>query len=272
MLLAAQSPSEHTYHEDLQLALYQPAAGSKTLLVYVHGGGFSGGSRAEGADYCTYLSERGIACASISYTLYMKGRTHDWSCDGILSEKLKTLQLAASETWAATSYLLGDDSPLKTYPDHVFLAGASAGAEAVLAAGFYDRKELALVDHNLPDDFLYAGIISGAGAMIGLHLIPETNPPALLLFHGTEDPLVPYGTAPHHFCKPDDSGWLLLFGAGALADHYDNTSGNYTLYQHVGAGHGIAGRYFHNHYGATLRFLEDVQSGAQFQSRHQIKK
>ncbi len=200
--LLGQAPTVHTYFDGLELDLYRAVDGAgEDLLIYVHGGGFSGGSRAEGKDYCTMLAAAGINCASITYTLYMQGRKDDWGCDGTLAEKLKTLQLAANETWAATTYLTGDGSPLETTPERVYLAGSSAGAEAVLHAGFYDRKALRLIDHGLDTTFRYAGIISGAGALVDAHLITPANRVPLLLFHGTADPLVPYGTAPPPFLR-----------------------------------------------------------------------
>lgn len=269
-ILGAQNHTTYPYHDGLELDLYPSKTPSKSLMIYVHGGGFSGGTRDEGKDYCHYLQEQGIDCASITYTLYMKGRSQDWGCDGIHLEKMKTLQLAASEIWAATAYLIGEDSPMAQVPENVYLAGASAGAEAVLAAGFYDRAKYDLVDHGLGADFRYAGILSGAGAMVDENLISEANNTPLALFHGTNDPLVPYGTAAHHFCSPDQSGYLMLFGAGALADRMDEVGGSYVLYQHPGAGHEIAGRYFHADFAETLRFVELTRGGGSFRLRYSV--
>jgi acetyl esterase/lipase len=157
---------------------------------------------------------------------------------------------------------------LANAPQRVFLAGSSAGAEAVLHAAFYDREAMRMIDHGL-GDMRFAGVISGAGALVSTHLVTEETVVPLLLFHGTDDPLVPYGAGPHHRCAPDASGWLMLFGAGALADRLDALgAGSYALYQHEGAGHEIAGRYFHRDYGETLRFIRRVAEGGIFRERY----
>ena len=276
--LPAQDFSTYTYYDSLQLDYFAPtpggaassAAGRPPLLLYVHGGGFSGGHRREGYDLCGFLQTQGVACATMSYTLSMRGRTQDWSCDGVLSEKLRTLQLAASEAWAATAYLVAHADSLGFDPDQIILTGSSAGAEAILAAAFYDRPTLSLTDHGLADDFRYAGAVSGAGALISPHLITAENAIPLLLLHGTDDPLVPYGTAPHHYCQPNDSGWLLLAGAGALVERLEEVGDSYHLITHVGGGHGIAGYYFHGgaeRMGVVADFVGRLGRGYRFSVR-----
>ncbi len=264
--LSGQSHRSYPYHDSLQLDLYEAVGPDEhPLLIYVHGGGFSGGARSEGAELCTELQRQGISCATISYTLSMRGRTEAWGCRGILSEKLRTLQLVANEVWAATGFLMESDSSRP-----IFLAGSSAGAEAVLHAAFYDRENMALFDHGLAPSFRYAGVISGAGALLDPNLITAQSSVPLLLLHGTEDPLVPYGTAPHHFCDPADSGWLMLFGAGALADRTEAVGGSFTLLTHPGAGHEIAGRYFHGEYERVTGFIQRCLGPGSFRGREWI--
>ena len=85
----------------LDLDLFLPKTDTITpLVIYVHGGGFSGGDRTGGHNLAKYLVAQGVACASISYTLYMKGK--NFSCEGITSEKVKAIQIAASQLWNAT--------------------------------------------------------------------------------------------------------------------------------------------------------------------------
>lgn len=53
--------------------LYIPATADKaknqTLIVYIHGGGFNSGDKADGAMLCKYFTSKGYICASLNYTL-----------------------------------------------------------------------------------------------------------------------------------------------------------------------------------------------------------
>ena len=101
----------------------------------------------------------------------------------------------------------------------IFIAGSSAAAEAVLYAAFWDRDVMKLYGIKLPREFEYAGIISGAGAIMDLNLITTQNNKPLMLFHWDKDLLVPYGIATHHFCPPNSPGWLMLFGSMSIVGH-----------------------------------------------------
>ena len=109
--VSAQDFQTHTYFTNdsisLDLDLFLPDLNSseKTpLVIYVHGGGFKNGDRKGGHKLAKYLIGHNIACASITYTLYMKDKS--FSCDGILSEKIRAIQIAASQLWNATAYLI----------------------------------------------------------------------------------------------------------------------------------------------------------------------
>jgi predicted esterase len=270
-VLHAQDPLTLTYaklpDEDLALDLYLPPNTDKIpkpLVIFVHGGGFSGGNRSGGETLGRYLSKRGIAVASISYTLYMKNRTKDWSCDGILPEKIKAIQLAANQTWLATSFLLEKASTYRFNPEQIFIAGSSAGGETVLHAAFWDRDQMQMIQHDLPEDFKYAGIISGAGAIMDLNLITAENAIPTMVFHGDSDKIVPYGTAAHHYCPPNSSGWLMLFGSRSIADHLAELGTNYMISSFVGGGHGYAGHYFRKDIDLIDSFIGLVTKGSSF--------
>ncbi|MEM8583009.1 MAG: alpha/beta hydrolase [Bacteroidota bacterium] len=261
-----------TYYEDdlnrLQLDLFLPDGADSIgvpLLIYVHGGGFSGGNRREGHTIGRYLRDRGIATASISYTLLMRNR--DFSCGGVTSEKIRAIRTAVYDTWLATSFLLERSELLGIQKDQIFLGGASAGAETILHAPYWVDVLVEEYGQQLPDDFEYAGLIGGAGAIVDINLISEKNHIPSLLFHGDMDPLVPYGIAAHHYCPPTASGWLMLFGSNAIFEHLESLSGTVKLISHIGAGHEIAGYYFNGSAREQVYdFIERVLEGEQFVS------
>lgn len=70
----------------------------------------------------------------------------------------------------------------------------------------------------LNPDFKYAGVVSMAGAITNLDWITRETAIPTFLFHGTCDNLVPYGSAPHHYCTAENPGYLVLHGAYSIAE------------------------------------------------------
>ena len=211
----------------LELDLFIPktkSVGKTPLLIHVHGGGFSGGQRQDGHTLCKEAAKNGYAAATITYTLYMKGK--NFSCNGILTEKVKAFQIAANQLWQATLFFIKNGDKYNVDADKIFISGSSAGAETVLHAAFWDRNLMALYPEKLSNDFKYAGMISGSGAIMDINLITKKNLVPVMLFHGSCDPVVPYGTAAHHLCPTDSSGWLMLFGSHSIYNRIVELNGN----------------------------------------------
>ena len=249
----------------LELDLFLPEQGSVEpvpLLLFVHGGGFSGGDRFGVYDLAKVLTDRGVACAAISYTLYMEDKS--FGCDGILSEKVRAIQIAASQLWHATAFMMGQSERFHIDTTMIFIAGSSAGAETVLHAAHWDRKQMQVFDPALSTDFKYAGLISGAGAIMDLNLITRDNMIPTFVFHGDADDLVPYGVAAHHYCPPNSSGWLMLFGSHAVAQHMQELGGTCQLTSFIGGDHSFAGAYFYQDQQPVADFIDRVLSGESF--------
>lgn len=161
-----------TIQLDLDLYLPQKNTNQKTpLVLFAFGGGFSGGDRASAREFCKLLAQNGYAAASISYTLYMKDK--NFSCDGILTEKIKAIQIGVSDMWQATSYLIQNAGNYNIDASKIFISGISAGAEIGFHASYWDYKLMNLYENNLPNNFKYAGFIGGSGAIMDLNLITE---------------------------------------------------------------------------------------------------
>ena len=240
------------------------------LVLYVHGGGFSGGERTSGRDFCSYLSQNGFAAATITYTLYAKNK--NFGCDGALPTKIKAFQYAVNDLWLATSYFIKNATKYGIDPAKIFVSGYSAGAETVLHGAYWDFKTMNLYAKNtLPKDFKYAGLIAGAGAIMDLNLITKENLIPMLFFHGSADVTVPYATAAHHLCKTNSSNWLLLFGSHSIYNHALHLNGAASLFTYCNGGHEYSGALFEKDSSYILTFLKDVLAGRKVQQQTAFK-
>ena len=205
------------------------------LLAYVHGGGFSGGVRDDEniVNFATRLAQRGYAVASISYRLTMKGI--GFGCDVEASKKIAAFNSASNDISLAIKYVLDNDKKFRIDRNKIILAGSSAGAETVLNMTYVYE------DKVLPPDFKYAGVIGMAGAITTIDKINCKTAVPTQLFHGTADSLVPYNTAPHHYCNSNDNGFLILYGSEPIAERLKRSGTSYYFYSIHGGSHSWAG-------------------------------
>lgn len=263
--LQAQKMQTLTYFKNdtlsLQLDLFTPEKPTNArlpLLLFVHGGGFSGGDRTSGHVLCRHLAKNGYAAATISYPLYVKNKK--FSCDGSLVEKVRAFRHGTAALWAATGFFIDKAASYNIDPSQIFIAGCSAGAETVLHAAYWDKSKMDYYHTPLPDGFRYAGLISGAGAIMDLNLINKQNLIPMLFFHGNGDKTVPYGTAPHHYCEPGTPGWLMLFGSYPIHQKAIELDGTSALYTYCGGGHEYSGILFEKDVDILREFLDSVRA------------
>jgi len=251
----------------LQMDVFIPKTKSSQklpLLVHVHGGGFSGGDRKWDHAVVKKASEEGFVAASISYTLYMKDK--NFSCGGVLPEKIKAIQIAANQMQQAVIYFLKNQNVYNIDPEKIFISGSSAGAETVLHAAFWKPEMMSMYPDKLPAGFKYAGIISGSGAIMDINLITAKNLVPVMMFHGSCDVTVPYGTAAHHYCDPGTPGWLMLFGSHSIYEHIIKLKGSVKLVTFCGGGHEYSGELFNKDPQQVVNFMKDVLKGEKQQS------
>ena len=254
--------------KNLQMDIYQPVGDvqkDRPVILFVHGGGFAGGARNEPEimDFCKNMARRGIVAVSMTYTLVMKGKS--FSCDQPSENKLATFKQVGIEINEAANYLIQNKESNGISDDLITLAGSSAGAEAVLHAAFWEETQA-----NLPEGFSYAGLISMAGAIYDLDFITRENAIPMQLFHGTCDDLVPYGTAPHHYCQEKEVGYLILHGPGAIVEKLKSLNKGYYLITGCNDNHSWAGRPFKKYRSEIADFVwQDVLLG-KFRQIHQI--
>ncbi len=224
--------------EDLALDVYLPASDpikNRFVYLFVHGGGFSGGSRDGGIipDFCKNIARRGYVAVSMSYRLTRKGKPSKFGCDCPAGEKLQTFRSAVDDIHDATAFLIKNSVKFGLDPGKIILSGGSAGAEAVLNAA-YEPWEVN------GEPLKYAGVVSLAGAIPDTNVITAETAIPSLLFHGTCDPLVPYATAPHHYCDKNSAGYLILSGSYSIAEKLEQLNKPYWLHTTCGGSHSLA--------------------------------
>lgn len=269
-----------TYFNDgrdkLELDLYLPDIQDTEkkipLILYVHGGGFSGGNRLDPliSKMAEEMNTSGYAFASISYRLLMKGKS--FGCDQPAHQKIMVFQQSMIDVRRATAYLISRQNDFKLDMSNVILAGSSAGAEAILHTAYWSTANLPIEALVLSADFKYAGIISMAGALIDPAMITAENALPSLFFHGTCDALVPFDTRSHRLCSPGQSGYLLLHGAGELKTRHIQLNKPIYLVTYMNGGHEYASLPMETERDRMLEFIKkDVLGKEKRQSYVQIQ-
>ena len=127
------------YDENL-FDIYLPASDEPTpLLIYIHGGGFTGGSRDTSGDedfVLPYLAE-GVAFATIDYRLLQSPDP-----DGVIKSLLDSTR--------CLQFIRYHAAQLNIDPSNIILMGGSAGAGTALWIGFNDE----MADPNSEDPVL----------------------------------------------------------------------------------------------------------------------
>lgn len=227
--------------QNLDLDIYLPDYDSdseRVTLIYIHGGGFQAGQRnsEDIQKFCTRLASYGYVVASISYRLSRKDRPGGFGCDCPATEKMNTFYAAVEDLQDASFFLIQQREEFGINPQKIILAGSSAGAETALNAAYQPPYCYGLDSGPVS----FAGVISMAGAIPDTTVIYGESAIPSLLFHGTADRLVPYGTASHHYCKEGSPGYLILNGSKTIAAKLEELDIPCWLHTTCGAGHEMA--------------------------------
>jgi para-nitrobenzyl esterase len=167
----------------LKLDTYTPPATdtitNRPAIVWVHGGSFSSGDKTspELVDESNTFAKEGYVNASINYRLEPGG----CSASNATTTCIKAIQEATQDAQTAVSFLRSNAATYGIDPTRIAIGGSSAGAITALEVGYSTGG-------NSTSGVRAAVSLSGARV---LSKIDAGDAPALL-FHGTDDPLVPY--------------------------------------------------------------------------------
>jgi acetyl esterase/lipase len=177
---------------DLKLDVYRPAGDTNTkrpAIVWVHGGGFSGGDKTSGeiVAEATDMAKKGYVNVSINYRLYPPGCSA--SSGGSQVGCVQAIIDAQHDAQAAVRFLRKNAATYGVDTNRLAIGGSSAGAITALNVGANAE------DPGTSGNPGFSSAVKGALSLSGAKLLgnpQSTGDAASLMFHGTADPLVPY--------------------------------------------------------------------------------
>jgi poly(3-hydroxybutyrate) depolymerase len=194
--------------QSLLMDIYEPQGDTvslRPLIVWAHGGSFIGGSKVDQdvTTLCTRFAKMGYVTASIEYRYGM------FPIDSV--DAIKAVLRATQDMKAAVRYFRQDAAGANTYrihPGYLFTGGSSAGAFMALHLAYLDKvSEFPLgatvlnslgglegTSGNAGYPTLPLAVINLCGALGDSSYLEPGNVP-LVSMHGTNDQVVPYGTA-----------------------------------------------------------------------------
>lgn len=247
--------------EELILDVFSPeteTSEARPVIIFMHGGGFSAGSPKNESlvRLSKQANERGYVSVLISYRLTRKGKS--FGCSFEAAGKIETFKKSAEDFLDAVSYVIDHSDEFNIDSSKIIAGGSSAGAEAVLSAVY--NQSLIFDDLTKYSQIKFAGVLSMAGAIVDARYINEKSAIPAVFFHGTDDNLVPYGTAPHHYCAEDAPGHIILDGSRTIANKLKEYNTSYLLYSFEGGRHEISGVQF-DYIDETFDFFDRILSG-----------
>ena len=224
---------------DLYLDYYSASEEEQPCLIFVFGGAFLTGSRAEPEQISVYeyFVEQGWKVAAIDYRLGLKPLVDEPNVDrnifDIRRMLIDAVDVATEDLLSATAYLVRNAKSLAINPKQIVVLGSSAGAITACQAEYAISNGWD-VARRLPANFNYAGIISMAGAIMddGRQLEWAKEPCPIMMFHGNSDTNVPYE-------KISLLG-TRMFGSKVIAESLQQMGAPYWFYAANNVGHSLS--------------------------------
>lgn len=230
--------------DTLKMDIYTPKKiknnDSVPVMIWMHGGGFVGGARNYPSEVKLgeMAAEKGYLAVFISYRLTRKGQATGFGCDCPKADKLSTFKSATIDFLDAAKFIIDNKKLLGADVSKIIAGGSSAGAEGMLNAVY--MREYFVDDLKKYNDVKFAGVFSLAGAMVNADYVTKENALPSVFFHGTADAIVPFASAPHHMCKPEKKGYIMLDGSATIVDRLLELQMPYYFYKVIGGKHELS--------------------------------
>lgn len=243
----------------------QPEESERPCLIFLFGGGFTGGDRRapQYEEFFHRVAASGIDLLAIDYRTTLKNATaEDFATpEGFARKLVEAIRTAVDDLYTATRYAVEQQATWGINPEQIVVMGSSAGAITALQGEFM-RCNNDPQRQVLPEGFRYAGVISMAGAIfhLGDSVTWNQEPAPMLLFHGNADRNVPYGAV-----QLPGAGF---YGSEYLSETLSKAEAPHWFYSVVGADHALAEDPMYDHFEVIEHFMK---SYVQHDSRHILR-
>lgn len=216
--------SAHTSVVPLLMDSYVPdnILQNRPLLMLIHGGGFSGGSKQQEAlvAMANYYASRGFVVFSIDYRLRGNKGTipQEWidattNVDPTELDQLYAMYPAHRDAKAALRWIIANADNYHINTDYITVGGGSAGAITSIGLGVSELGDYkdevtvtgdnTLSTTNLSQTYEVQTILDFWGSNVSIAILEsiygyqrfDSNDPAIFIAHGTEDTTVPFSSA-----------------------------------------------------------------------------
>ena len=174
------------------LDLYEPTKDiltARPVIVLIHGGGFTGGNKADMSAYAVEFARRGYVAVSINYRLATKPmKTHPPDANFIAA-----VDDAKEDAFGAIRWLRANAGRYRLDKGRIAVMGFSAGAITALAVNFDQETQRHENDGGRGQSTAISTIVEMAGGIDTTWISPNEKP--VLIIHGTKDDGVSFAYA-----------------------------------------------------------------------------
>jgi predicted esterase len=243
-LVYGSAPDLNNNPVTLKLDLYQPTGDTATerpALVFVHGGGFSGGDKTAvpSSVLAPYFATRGYVAVSINYRLLAPGGCS--GAGGVTSQCYNAAFAAVHDAQAAVRWLRANATTYGIDGNRIAIGGDSAGAITATGVAVLASQPGSSGNPGYPSNV--RAFMSLSGGVPGAAFVDSNSAPGIL-FSGTADPVVPYQWSFDTATALDKAGVKAVLetftGAGHVPWQFASTIETQTsnfLYKYLDAAH-----------------------------------
>lgn len=223
----------------------------RPLVLLIHGGSFTHGSRNDMVSEAMYFAGRGYVSASIDYRMGWStgASSNPASCLGNNTSHKYALYRTVQDAKAALRFIVSNASIFNVDTSAIFIGGTSSGAFTSMSVCYMSEADFEIVapgivatlggldtaSNDLHCPVNIKGLLAYKDAIFDSTFIQPNEFIPTLFIHGTADPYYPYLTGTVYTCP----SYFTTQGAGLIAPYMARNGGCYENNYKVNGDHGL---------------------------------